>query len=50
MNYRMKIKNVSNNKFSHQSGVFPGWLNFLFAPSSYIIIAHSPLAPLLPLC
>ncbi len=28
MNYRMKIKNVSNNKFSHQSGVFPGWLNF----------------------
>ncbi len=30
MNYRMKIKNVSNNKFSHQSGEIPGrWLNFL---------------------
>lgn len=28
MNYRMKIKNVSNNKFSHQPGVFPGGLNF----------------------
>lgn len=30
MNYRMKIKNVSNNKFSHQTGEIPSrWLNFL---------------------
>lgn len=37
MNYRMKIKNVSNNKFSHQSGEIPGrWLNFL----SYRKVLH----------